>query len=1123
MVIQFVPCRSIISTLWNSLLEINYEVPLSRLPQLDSGAKRVIEDAESTMGSGFSKNQSPAEGMIAAYRAACDYTNVRRRACVERYIAERLNEIGPYDSGDNSVRVFDLGTACRDEAAGGKFSDADFPALSRALSVTTHFDAIALVGNAIKRFASADQRSSQATVSGDAARALLSAIDSAPLIRRVLLVGVGLRADKLDKLEAAFCFRRITHWNINNNPGLGTKGLAKLLGDNQSGPERLERLECTNCGIVRTLPLRPTWSTTLRYIDATRCDLSKSVDSLNDWLTGARVLEVILFKHCGINVLSTVDALAKNEVLTEAGVLRVLDISLNKCVDDLKGCRPLTLLTQKATRLERLALAEVSLSLAALDALLIGLNTRAKSVLSKSATEPALDSVDADSKQAQAAAALVPLVLFIPDNAMEKKHGAVFFERLSAQVPSRICAPIQALNLDRSHLGTLGLRDLFAALASSGAPYLKSLSLKSTASKGGMFANKRKHEEMAKALADVIRCCTALERLYLTGGDGSYFKGDLLPALFELQSNKTLLVLDISNNQCGDDAIQALADALSLNETLRALYFDCNLASANTIKHIAKELDRNHTLYDVSLPVRDSAAAVRNLASDAERVALNKALKDMKAIVERNLQLARVERHAQSVPENESAPFGKPQCRSVRSGFEAFFSMSNQTERAYDLEDAIAGTADDAGTDESVDVDVENDLDPEADYVASELTNHAKPGSEPAKLTDAEDEPTAGGDLATKEKDSNQKVSGSASVLKPKGGGDVAHRMKIFQEILESETTYVRDLGVICQNFLAPIEKHELLKRDEIKEVFGNIRELREIHVTLLGKLRDADRRHRDVRNTGKANAEADAAAELASTHARIFSEMIPFLQAYAAYCGTYTAAIQLVKTLSEGRPNSKLSNFLQKMMVQCRGLDLPSYLIKPPQRLCKYPLFFNDLLKHMGDSPADAASAELIAATLKSVQNVANAVNKTMAASGSMGKVYEIFKENLDSHVTDLVDPARRFLVEGDVDFASPDKAPKRHHFYLFNDLMLLCTPRRSLVSGSDIPGKYKVKHRFALVDFDVVDPPPALALNANDYFFRMRFKDRNGGTESFHWPADGTRPPETDFLIWTDKAVRK
>ena len=67
--------------------------------------------------------------------------------------------------------------------------------------------------------------------------------------------------------------------------------------------------------------------------------------------------------------------------------------------------------------------------------------------------------------------------------------------------------------------------------------------------------------------------------------------------------------------------------------------------------------------------------------------------------------------------------------------------------------------------------------------------------------------------------------------------GDVPHQMKIFQEILESETNYVRDLGVLCHIFMAPIQKHEILKKEEIDKVFGNIREIRQIHEELLSKL----------------------------------------------------------------------------------------------------------------------------------------------------------------------------------------------------------------------------------------------------------------------------------------------
>jgi hypothetical protein len=107
-----------------------------------------------------------------------------------------------------------------------------------------------------------------------------------------------------------------------------------------------------------------------------------------------------------------------------------------------------------------------------------------------------------------------------------------------------------------------------------------------------------------------------------------------------------------------------------------------------------------------------------------------------------------------------------------------------------------------------------------------------------------------------------------------------------------------------------------------------------------------AERARRDMVFEGR-GLQAIAAA-VAKAHATVFAEMVPFLRAYASYCGTYTAAVACVAALSETKP--KLAKFLGKarQVPQCRGLDLASFLIKPPQRLCKYPLFFNDLLKRM-------------------------------------------------------------------------------------------------------------------------------------------------------------------------------
>lgn len=1068
----------IVTTLWNALLALSFEVPQSRLPALEGVAGTIIEDMERTVAP--SVGTAPSAGFLATYRAACDHIGVKPRGCVQRYIIEFK-----WTPKDDELRVFDLSVACRDDELGGKFMDADFPALSRALAVTTYVDAVALVGRPRQ---GQDAKSAQAALSGEAARALLLALESAPRVRRVMLHGVGLSATKLDKLDTAF--RRITHWNLSENPGLGSRGLAKLLGDDKKvGPEKLQRLECRNCGPLKSVPLRPQWCYTLRYLDLSLSDLSKASDSTCDWLAAAQALEVLILAHCGINVLSVLAALAKSEALMSGEVLRIVDLSLNKCPDDTKGCEPCRNLTHKAAGLERLALNHCDVAPAALDALLLGLNNRARDVHLKASASvaralslrgpPGLADADAAGETKKTA---TPVGLQLAENGMDKKMGAIFFERLGPQGPAQISAPLQLLNLDRCHLGTLGLRDLFAALAASKAPQLVTLSLRSTASKGGMFANKKKHEEMAKSMADVIRSCASLERLYLTGGDGSFFKADLLPALAELASNASLTVLDISNNQCGDDALQALAHSLVLNQTLYKLVFDQNAASPTAIHALVKAMDSNQTLCDVDYPKKDCATAVRQNAAEAD--AMSKALKDMRAAINRNLKAAaKTERR----PSKHALPH-----------VETFFSTSSSSP----VDDVIAFDLDAQGPSSSVTADDSAEASP-------------VDGSSESGDADASQEPRSRGANPPPV----PPVDTSPNLAKE---GDVPHQMKIFQEILESETNYVRDLGVLCHIFMAPIQKHEILKKEEIDKVFGNVREIRQIHEELLSKLRQADREHQDLCNGGKPDAEAAAAHKLAATHAKVFAEMVPFLRAYAGYCSTYSSAIQLVKQLSEGRANPKFAKFLQRVssVPQCRGLDLASFLIKPPQRLCKYPLFFRDLLKHMGEDEAESAAR--IADTLQSVQDVANAVNKTMANSGSMAKVFEIFKDNLDSHesVSDLVTPTRRFLFEGDVDFASFERPPKRHHFYLFNDLMLLCTPRRALVSGHDLPGKFKVKHRFALIDFDVIDAPAPLALNQNDYLFRMRFEERQGGTASSHW-HDGARPPRTDFLLWTDQAT--
>lgn len=59
----------------------------------------------------------------------------------------------------------------------------------------------------------------------------------------------------------------------------------------------------------------------------------------------------------------------------------------------------------------------------------------------------------------------------------------------------------------------------------------------------------------------------------------------------------------------------------------------------------------------------------------------------------------------------------------------------------------------------------------------------------------------------------------------------------------------------------------------------------------------------------------------------------------YTTYCANQPKAMELLEDLSHNYPN--FTTFISESILnpECRGLSLLSFLIKPIQRICKYPL----------------------------------------------------------------------------------------------------------------------------------------------------------------------------------------
>ena len=104
---------------------------------------------------------------------------------------------------------------------------------------------------------------------------------------------------------------------------------------------------------------------------------------------------------------------------------------------------------------------------------------------------------------------------------------------------------------------------------------------------------------------------------------------------------------------------------------------------------------------------------------------------------------------------------------------------------------------------------------------------------------------------------------------------------------------------------------------------------------------------------------------------AAAFLRMAPFLRCYAEYCANFVTANEVLAKLRANSP--KVDAAFQRAEMAAKQ-TVGSMLIKPVQRLCKYPLLFRELCKEV---PEDhPARGEVLQAALE-IKDVAAQINE--------------------------------------------------------------------------------------------------------------------------------------------------
>ncbi|KJE88686.1 hypothetical protein CAOG_00292 [Capsaspora owczarzaki ATCC 30864] len=175
----------------------------------------------------------------------------------------------------------------------------------------------------------------------------------------------------------------------------------------------------------------------------------------------------------------------------------------------------------------------------------------------------------------------------------------------------------------------------------------------------------------------------------------------------------------------------------------------------------------------------------------------------------------------------------------------------------------------------------------------------------------------------------------------------VDKREMILRELVATEESYIADLNMIYTSYVLPMSEAELPGID-LDTLFGNVVEVADVNERLLGMLKVQQ-------------------SLVDPTQMRIGECFVDvgkdFKSVYGIFCRNHDDSAALTIALEQD-PTSPAGQLLKQCHDQLRlkstGLcDLSSLLIKPIQRILKYPLLLTELVKATSPSHPDADSIQ--------------------------------------------------------------------------------------------------------------------------------------------------------------------
>ncbi|KAJ3128978.1 Protein T2, partial [Irineochytrium annulatum] len=292
-------------------------------------------------------------------------------------------------------------------------------------------------------------------------------------------------------------------------------------------------------------------------------------------------------------------------------------------------------------------------------------------------------------------------------------------------------------------------------------------------------------------------------------------------------------------------------------------------------------------------------------------------------------------------------------------------------------------------------------------------------------------------------------------------------------EILTTERNYYKELGVIknvgagvfcdldcvsrtnvgSQICKKRLEEREILSRISINKIFAGMEDLYDLHTSFLAKMEEllsADSWAPSETSIGTLFLEyvrsySVSVADIINATNNLQKEQMA--KYYIVYINNYSSA---TKTMSEEETNNPE---FKKFLIECTKSEevkhgLKDLLVRPMQRMTKYPLLIRELDKKTADNHPDSAN---IKNALEAMSSLATTVNDKMAEMVMLISLFKAHDVTLNCPPT-LLTSRRRCIISID----AMDRSNRHLHLFLCSDLIMVVTVQRKVFGAQQHQYKF-------------------------------------------------------------------